>query len=267
MVSWDVQDADQKSMSNLETQGVVGALAAGNLGMYAKVRRTGESQWNPVYQTQEFFALCAFVNQKFASNSKQLSMNGNIAISNDLQRLIAMSARIKGSPDFYNRVGFCAPIYDAQFPGSASIGGKIFRLWDDFWIGSVLTPAQATTAEGSSFLLFVYAINTDSKRQEHELHSYDYPIPDDQKSNLTFAVGGGGIATHRVRIPVARDSGEGVHTLTFRNASTSDKLAKGALVGALTLGSVIYKGGHRGFSMQLRVVAPQAVPKPVAPVT
>lgn len=268
MTAWEVESPGQKAAS-METQDVVRALAEGNLGMYAKVRRVGESHWTPITQTQEFYALCAFVNQKFASNSKVLSMNGNVVISNDLQRLVGASARIRASQDFYSRVGFCAPIFDPQFPGIVSTTGKIFRLWDNFWVGSLLTPAQATTAEGSSFLLLPYAINTDSSRQEHELHSYDYPIPGDQKGNLAFAVPAGAIVLHRVRIPVSRDKGEGVHTLELRNTSRSDKVAKGALVASLTLGSVIYKGGHRGFSIPLRVVSPQAAsappPTPAAP--
>ena len=125
-------------------------------------------------------------------------------------------------------------------------------------MGSLLTPAQASYATdgSSSFLLYLFALNFNTSRQEHDLHPYDYPIPKEEVRKLTFPVPAGGWVLNKVRIPVAKEKGAGVHVLTFRTASTADKVGKGVLVGALTLGSVVYKQGHRGFSISLRVVPP-----------
>jgi hypothetical protein len=264
--SWELQDAEQRS-AVLETQDVIRQLASGNVGVYAKVRQVGEAKWREIPQVPEFYTLCPWVNPKFASNDKVLSLIGHVSIGNDLQRLVGDSARVRASQDFYIKTGFHAPIFDAQFPGLASVTGKIHRLWDDFWVGALVSPPRLSIEDvGRPFVLYLFAINADRKRREHELHAYDYPIPDDQMVNLSFSVPAGGVALHKVRVPVSRDKGAGVHVLTLRNVSTSDKIAKGALVGALTLGSVIYKQGHRSFGVSLQVLSGPATTAPPAPV-
>jgi hypothetical protein len=268
LVPWEVQDAEQKSVVSLEAQEIFERLASGEMGMYSKVRRAGESQWIQVSQVPELNTLCSFVNPKFASNSKNISLPGQVVITNDVQKLIAASARIRAAPLFYTKLGFYAPIFDRQFVGIASVSSRINRMWDDFWVGALVSPAQVSLGnESASFLLYLFAINTDTSKQEHELHSYDYPIPDDQTSNFSFSVPAGVVMLHRIRIPVSKEKGAGDHVLTLRNVSTSGKVAKGALVGVLTLGSVVYKEGHRSFGITLRVLPPNIAPAPSASAT
>ena len=268
MVPWEVQDAEQKSVASLESQGIFERLASAELGMYSKVRRPGESQWVQISQVPELNTLCAFVNPKFASNSKILSLPGRVVITNDLQKLIDASTRVRAGPVFYTKQGFYAPIFDQKFLGFGSAPCQIYRLWDNFWVGALVSPAQLSIGnEGASFVLYLFAINTDTGKQEHEIHSYDYPIPDDQTDNFSFSVPAGVVVLHRIRIPVSKEKGVGDHVLTLRNVSTSGKVAKGALVGVLTLGSVVYKEGHRSFGITLRVLPPNVAPVPPAQAT
>ena len=264
--SWDVQDAEQKSVTSVETPEIFKRLALRELGMYSNVRRTGESQWVMVSQVPQLNTLCAFVNPKFASNSKVLTLPGHVVLTNDLQKLVATSARIRAGPEFYSKQGFFAPIYDQQFLGFGSASSRIYKLWDNFWVGTLLSPPQLSLGkEGASFVLYVFAINTDTSKQEHEIHPYDYPVPDDQAANFSFSVPAGVVTLHRVRIPVSKDKGAGDHMLTLKNVSTSGKVAKGVLVGALTLGSVVYKEGQRSFGVPLRVLPESAATVPAAP--
>ena len=264
----DVQDAEQKSVTSLEAQEILQRLASRELGMYSKVRRAGEPQWTQVSQIPELNTLCAFVNPKFASNSKVLSLPGRVIVTNDMQKLIDVSARARASPLFYTKQGFWAPIFDQQFHGVASVSCQIYRMWDNFWVGALVSPAQLSLGtEGASFTLYLFAINTETSKQDHELHSYDYPIPEDQTGNFSFSVPAGVVALHRIRIPVSKEKGAGDHVLTLRNVSTSGKVAKGVLVGALTLGSVVYKEGHRSFGITLRVLPPNVAPVPPAQAT
>jgi len=236
--------------------------------MYSKVRRVGESQWIQISQVPELNALCAFVNPKFASNSKVLSLPGRAIITNDMQKLIDTSARARANPLFYTKQGFWVPIFNQQFLGIASVPCQINRMWDNFWVGALVSPPQISlSVEGAAFTLYLFAINTDTSKQEHELHSYDYPIPDDQTGNFSFSIPAGVVTLHRVRIPVSKEKGAGDHVLTMRNVSTSGKVAKGVLVGALTLGSVVYKEGHRSFGITLKVLPPNVAPVPPAPAT
>jgi len=267
VASWEVQDAEQKSEVVLETQDVIRQLASGNVGIYARVRQSGESQWKPISQIPEFYTLCPWVNPQYESNDKIQGLGGYISLGNDVQKLISVSARVRATKDFYTKVGFHVPIYDEEFQGVVNINGKINRLWDNFWVGPILSPARLSISDvGHPFLLRLFAINTDKKRQEHQLHPHDYPIPDDQMAGLTISVPAGGMVVHKVRIPVDKGKGVGVHVLTFRNVSTGDKIAKGALVGALTLGTVVYKQGHRSFGISLQVVEGPTASAPAPPV-
>ena len=255
MAEWDIltKGIVKSFLSEID---VLKLISQGKIGTYAQARLSGQSpeQWRRIFEYPEFYVLGAYINPTYSSSSKIGEISGTLCVRKDVRNLIDVSKRVHESPDFSN-VGFYLPVLGEE---DFTANTRIFRLWDDFWTTGTVRPNPTT--QGSSLTIYLFAINSSEKHQSHELHPSDFPVRDYQSDKLSFSLGPGEWGMSKLPIQLPLNFKLGLHVMSFRTSSGAEKLAKSALIGAATLGSFIYRPGHKGFSLSFEVRAGTVVP-------
>ena len=250
---WEIVDTGGAPAIWTQEQ-LVEALLRRSVSMNARVRPQGTGPW----QIPEAFADLepACPSMAFArSGAWPKEASGMVVLSSNRQRLLDVSREVRHESGGGRKPDFILPILNPEPGGTMVTWTQLFAVWDRFYVGCVIESHYVKS--GQPLNVFLLGINCADKAQSHALHPASFRPPDNVRSLLGFSLGPFRWQVNHFLLgtPPAPQG----YRLEFRTVSTGGKVATAAAVGILTLGTVVYAPGHKGFSATYVVLDPPTV--------
>lgn len=257
--TWRIQN--EESTFELKGDVVIEKILEGEIGYSANVYEEKSGKWLPVSEKPEFaiaFPIIPFL--KLGDGFKNFmkvfekGLTGIVSIASEPKELIpiAKAFRSQGLP---RGVTFFIPILSKDTTRRVTRPITMFHVHDNFLVSSFFEDKKIPASTETP--LFVLAMNISSNYVSHSMIPYEFPIPEAEKSKLSFGVPPRKWVLRYLRIDTT-GSKYGPHKIEFRTSSRAERAAKAAVAAALTLGMLRYDSGYKGFSFSFEITPPDA---------
>lgn len=257
---WKIQNEERTF--ELEEDKVIEKILGGEIGYFAKVYDEKSGNWLPVSEKPEFaiaFPIIPFL--KLGDGFKNFmkvfekGLTGIVSIASEPKELIpiAKAFRSQGLP---RGVTFFMPILSKDITRRVTRPITMFHVHDNFLVSSFFVDKKIRASTETP--LFVFAMNISSSYVSHSMIPYEFPIPDAEKSKLSFDVPPKKWVLKCLRLDTT-GSKHGPHKIEFRTASRAERAAKAAVAAALTLGVLRHDSGYKGFSILFEIIPPDSI--------
>lgn len=245
--TWAVSDGGPSPWT-MTTEQVLDSLFARRLSVQALAWQDASHSWVPLDRVPEFAPACASVPFRQA---KQLpaEVNGFAALMPTRELLLEMGRTFR-SDAVFPRLGFFLPAWIPEPSFSLVRRAQLFQLWPG-WYATCILPSRILKP-ASPLVMCLIALNLSSAHDRHTINPTGLSVPPSLDASFTFDLEPNHWDARRIAL--APDPKPGDHKLEFRSTTTGAKVAKAAAIGIATLGTVIYKPGHKGFVTSYRVL-------------
>lgn len=251
---WRIQNEGRAF--ELKGSKVIEKILEGEIGYFANVYDEQSSKWLPVCNKPEFaiaFPIIPFLKLgdgfKNFMKAFEKGLTGIVSIAAESKELIPITKafRSQGLP---RGVTFFIPILSKDAARRVTRPITMFHVQDNFLVSSFFEDKKIRASTQTP--LFVLAMNISSSYVNHSMIPYEFPIPDSEKSKLSFDVPPKKWVLRCLRLDTT-ESKYGPHKIEFRTSSRAERAAKAAVAAALTLGMLRYDSGYKGFSFSFEI--------------
>ncbi len=244
---WDLSDRGSAPISMTTTQ-VLQAFFARTVSLYASVRPAGTGTFASPEAFPEFAPAVGRV--PFAQTGTfPEQVGGFVVLSHAPDVLLDASRSIRADPAF-PRLGFYLPAWIPEPDFTQLRQARLFQLWPGWYMTAVL-PTRLVKP-GVPFVMHVVAVNLTKDPDAHSVTVNGVGLSPASEAAREFVLEPYSWAVHRLEGSLLVKPGD--HPIEFRSTSTGAKVAKSAAIAAASLGMVIYKPGHKGFTTTVKVL-------------
>ena len=253
---WGLYHRD--TVLHLKWEEIISEILTGNINPTAHIFDDKKNQWVSITEKPEFkFAFPIFPFHELENNLKNIIKQfdnriiGAVSISSNWKELLQISVSIHtaGLP---KGMFFFIPILNKNVKKTINRPISLFQLHDNFLATSFFNENKVVASKNSH--LFVLVINVSSRQMDNKIYTYEFPIPEDEKTRLHFSLEPYQFSLKILNVDTFFQYNS--YKLHFRSASRKERAAKFGLAAALTGGMLRYDPGYKGFLLNFEIVPP-----------
>lgn len=245
--SWELSDRGSAPVTMTTTQ-ILQAFFARTVSLYASVRPSGQAAFASPEAFPELAPAVARV-PFIQSGTLPEQAAGFVILSHAPDVLLDASRSIRGDPGF-PRLGFYLPAWIPEPDFTQLRPARLFQLWPGWYVTAVL-PTRLVKP-GAPFVVYLVALNLTKDRDARSVTVNGVGLSPASDAAREFVLEPYSWAVHRLEGAFPAKPGD--QSIEFRSTSTGVKVAKSAAIAVASLGMVIYKPGHKGFTTTVKVL-------------